>query len=84
MTDTPKPPFEFANRIIRQMIDHVWGGDIIIEPNDYLTMRAVFRRCGGEWEKILGSDLVHLELLKTVVNSWGALPDHKKKPEEER
>jgi hypothetical protein len=76
--DTPRPPSIFANHVLSQVIRHAFGEDIVIEPCDFLTLRVVFRRCGGEWGKIVEGDLVHLELLKQIVGVWGRMPGREK------
>src|SRR5690606_32303214 len=38
MNDRPDPPRVFANRIIRQMIDHMLSEDMIAEPDDFIAM----------------------------------------------
>jgi hypothetical protein len=64
--------------VLSQVIRHAFGEDIVIEPCDFLTLRVVFRRCGGEWGKIVEGDLVHLELLKQIVGVWGRMPGREK------
>jgi len=78
MECSPDPPLLFADRIIRQLVDHMLGADLIVEENDFQVIRSVFRSCSGSWEKILSGDPVHNELLKTVVTSWGQMPGRKK------
>lgn len=81
MDGVPEVPFQFANRIIKQFVDHMIGGALEIQDSDYQTIRLVFRRCGGLWEKTLNGDPLHNELLKQVVSAWGQQPGHTKKQE---
>lgn len=78
---TPEPPLLFANRIIRQLADHMLGEDMVTDDTDFNVMRSVFRQCGGSWERVLNGDPVHNELIKTVVTMWGQTPGRKKEPE---
>jgi DNA topoisomerase-1 len=74
---TPEPPLLFANRIIRQLVDHMLSEDLITEEVDFHVMRLVFRQCGGSWEQLLNGSPVQNELLKTVVTTWGKMPGRK-------
>lgn len=77
MDDAPKPPLVFANRVIRQFVDHLVGEDIITTKTDYTVMRLVFRWCGGSWEMINHGDIVHNRLLATIISAWGGMPGRK-------
>ncbi len=74
MDDTLDQPKIFANRVIKQIVQHMVAEDMVLDPADYLAIRSVFRRCGGSWEKFGGGDQVHIELLKFIITSWGAMP----------
>lgn len=74
---TPELPLLFANRVIRQLVDHMVSGDMVLEDPDFDVLRKVFRQCGGIWEKFLNGDPLHNELLKTVVTVWSQMPGHK-------
>lgn len=78
MIDSPDPPRIFANRVIRQLIDHSFGEDLIAEPDDFLTIRTAFRSSGGSWRRIGDGDTAHLDKLKNVVTAWGQMPGRKK------
>jgi len=67
-------PKIFANRVINQVIHHLVAEDMVIEPKDYKALREVFRKCGGSWEKFVSGDQIHIELLKTIVGTWGQMP----------
>ena len=60
-------------RSILQMVQHMLAEDMIIKPEDYTALRKVFRQCGGSWEKLASGDQLHLELLKTILTSWGQM-----------
>jgi len=78
---TPEPPLLFGNRIIKQLVDHMLGDELVVEDRDFNVMRLVFRQQGGSWERLLNGDPVQNELLKTVVTTWGKMPGRKQEPE---
>jgi hypothetical protein len=78
MDDTKQPPKIFANHVIRQMVDHMLGDGIILEPKDYLIVRTAFRSLGGEWDQVGEGALDHLEKLKNVITQWGQMAKPKK------
>lgn len=69
--DSPDPPQVFANKVIRQMVDHMLEGRSM-EKKDYLSIRTVFRSCKGSWQEIIDGNIKHLKLLADVVVGWGA------------
>ena len=71
MDDSPTPPLVFANRVIDQFLEHLFGGEIKADDKDYQSIRTVFRWCGGNWEKLATGDMGQIQLLQTVVTSWG-------------
>ena len=77
MDDQQKPPLVFANRIIRQFVDHLVGENTTILPQDYLVLRTVFRWCQGSWERVGHGDIVHNRLLASILTAWGAMPGRK-------
>lgn len=82
MDDEKRPPLEFANRVIRQMVDHLFAEALIIQPEDFTALRVVFRHCGGSWFRVLHGSVVDLNLLLKIVAAWGKMPDRKHEPEE--
>lgn len=81
MDCAPDPPLLFANRIIRQIVDHMVGGDTVTEDSDFNVIRHVFKQCGGKWESVLNGDPLHNELLKNVITAWSKSPGRKKDQE---
>jgi len=77
-----KQPKVFANKVLCQLIHHMVDENMVIEPRDYIALRKVFRRCGGSWEKLGEGDQVQIELLKTIVTSWGQMPGRKKESDD--
>lgn len=69
-----KTPQIFANKVIRQIVQHTLAEDMVIQPEDYLAIRKVFSQCAGSWEGLGNGDLKHLALLKKVITVWGKRP----------
>lgn len=74
MECVPDPPLNFANRIIRQLVDHASSPDMQCEEADFNDMRSVFRQQKGSWERVWHGDPEHLDLLKRIVQVWSAMP----------
>lgn len=72
-----KPPLIFANRVIRQLVDHQFSDGMLIEPADYASIRVVFRQKGGSWESLWHGDFKQLESLNSIVLAWGKMPGRK-------
>jgi hypothetical protein len=79
---TPKPPKIFANRVIKQLIQHMFADSLKIESEDYDSIRVTFRKLDGRWEDFLLGDPEQLEKLQNVIKAWAALPDRKQKGED--
>lgn len=77
MNDKPVPPHVFANNVLKQMIEHSFGDELVIEYADYQAMRVAFRSIGGLWTEIGDGNIVHMTLLAKVVTAWGQMPDRK-------
>jgi len=66
-----KLPLVFANRVIRQLVDHLLGEQVIMTPEDYRAIRVVFRWCKGSWEQLELGNIVHNRLLIKIISAWG-------------
>lgn len=71
-------PQQLANRVIRQIVDHIFSDDMMVEPNDYLVVRTVFRRLGGTWEALICGDPAVISKLIQATSVWGSLPERKR------
>ena len=78
MNDRPIPPKVFANHLLKQMIEHMLGEDIIITAEDYQTLRIAFRNGGGLWGEVVHGNIVHLTLISKLVGAWGQMPERKR------
>jgi len=79
MADEPK---QLANKIVRQIVDHIFTDDYMTDVNDYMAIRLAFQKLGGSWEKIVNGDQAMADILLKVVMAWGSLPGRRKKSEE--
>lgn len=75
--DERKAPLLFADRIIRQLVDHMFAEDLVVEPQDYAAIRQVFKWCDGSWERFGSGDMGQNKLLSTIVVGWGKMPGRK-------
>lgn len=74
MEDAPQQPLLFANRLIRQLMDHLLGPEVIAVPSDFTTIRTAYRFAGGSWEALILGDIVHTRLLEELILAWGKQP----------
>jgi len=74
-------PKILANRVIKQMVEHMLADAPELEGKDYMVLRTVFRSAGGEWSAITYGDTKHLDLLKDIVTAWGKMQGPKKQSE---
>lgn len=79
MDDKPKPPRIFANKVIKQLISHMFADSFKLKASDYQAMRVVFRSLGGTWSAIWHGDMKQLELLQKVVKGWASQPHEQSK-----
>ncbi len=77
MDDSTWTPSVFANKVILQFIQHILSEDMMVEPQDYLVIRTVYRGCKGSWDRLADGDIVMLELLQKIISAWGNMPGRK-------
>ncbi len=78
MDDAVWTPRVFANKVILQFVQHILADDMIVENDDFMTIRLVFKWAGGSWDALANGDLVMLELLQKIIIAWGKMPGRKK------
>lgn len=78
MDDRPKPPKIFANRVIKQLVEHMFADGFKVKAKDYMAIRVVFRTLGGSWDQLGLGSMKDLDLLQQVVTGWSKLPHEKK------
>lgn len=69
MDAEPETPLLFANKVIYKFVDNLLGRPV--DRDQASTLRVVFRRCGGEWSRIVSGDPVHIGLLIRLIQAWG-------------
>jgi hypothetical protein len=82
MNDKPKPPLVFANHVLKQMIEHMFGEDMLIKQADYTALRTAFRWAGGSWIEIGMGSMVHIGLLMKFITAWGNMDERKRTGEQ--
>ena len=82
MDAPPSPPSQLANRIIRQFVDHLFGEDMLTFKDDFLAIRVVYRKMGGNWIPLIDGNKEAIGLLENIVTGWGQMPGRKRKSEE--
>lgn len=78
MDDRPKSPRIFANKVIKQLVSHMFADGFKLKSSDYEAIRVTFRKLGGSWIQLGLGDMAQLGLLQKVVTAWGSLPHEKK------
>jgi hypothetical protein len=69
MDDPEETPLFFANQVIHKFVDNMLGRGI--DSKQCQVIRVVFRRCGGQWFRVVGGDPVHIGLLIRLIKGWG-------------
>ena len=65
--DAPKkPPIVFANRVLRQFVDHMIDEQMVILPRDFTVLRTTFRSYKGSWEQLTLGDIQQMRLLSRI------------------
>lgn len=68
-------PRVLANKVIRQLIQHMVSEKLEPTWEDYAAIRVVFRQCGGAWDALMQGDIEAMTRLKSVVAAWGRMPE---------
>lgn len=71
MDSPPDQPIVLANRVIKQLTDHLLAGAVTPEEEDFNIIRVVFRKLGGNWTDLYKGDIEQTKLLEKVVTNWG-------------
>ncbi len=59
-----------AWRIVRQLVDHVYGSDEKMSSDDFLTVYRAFAGAGGSWEAFIQGDIKAVALLESALDSF--------------
>lgn len=74
MDDIAWSPRIFANKVILQFVQHILAEDMVVEPDDFMVIRLVFKQAGGSWDELANGSVVMLELLQKIISAWGQMP----------
>ncbi len=77
MDEAAWSPKVFANKVILQFVQHILSEDMVIEPDDFMVIRMVFKKCGGSWDELANGSVLMLELLQKIIGAWGKMPGRK-------
>lgn len=59
-----------AYRIVRQIVDHVYGSDETVSPEEFLHVYHVFNGAGGSWEAVVNGDMHAVALLEGAIDRF--------------
>lgn len=68
--DVPDPPLYFGHRVIRQLVDHMYGPSTVLTRPLADAICKVFLDSGGKWTLLAQGHYLHFQLLFTIVTSW--------------
>ena len=57
-----------AYRVCRQIVDHVYGSDEKLSPDEFLQVYRMFNGAGGSWEAVVRGDLHAITLLEGAID----------------
>jgi hypothetical protein len=58
-----------AWRVVRQILDHCWGG-ADLSDDEFVELCVDFRRRGGLWEPVMSGDLDAIVILEKAIDSF--------------
>ncbi len=59
-----------AFRIVRQILDHVYGNDQKMDDEEFVHLYRTFVRLGGSWEAVVRGDINGFDLLESLVAAF--------------
>lgn len=59
-----------AYRIVRQIVDHVYGPDEKVTPEEFLHVYRIFNGAGGSWEGLIGGDMRSVAMLEGALDRF--------------
>lgn len=70
--DEQLEPKIFANKVIQQLMDHLFGGTISLQKKDFELMRLAFTQMGGVWQGLFEGRIEDFEKLMKIVEAFGS------------
>ena len=59
-----------AYRIVRQIVDHVYGPDEKVSPEEFLHVYRIFNGAGGSWRELIGGDMRSVAILEGALERF--------------
>lgn len=59
-----------AFRVVRQILDHIYGSDQVMEDEDFLSIFRTFVNLGGKWEHLLNGSPADMNRLMDVLKAY--------------
>jgi hypothetical protein len=59
-----------AYRIVRQVMDHIYGPDEKTSGKDFVSVYRSFREGGGSWESLMAGDMASVKVLEDVLEDF--------------
>jgi len=59
-----------AYKIVRQIVDHVYGSDEKVSPEEFLHVYRIFNGAGGSWEGLIGGDMKSVAILEGAIDRF--------------
>lgn len=59
-----------AYKIVRQIVDHVYGSDEKISGEDFVFVHHAYIADGGSWEKLMAGDMGCVKILEDVLERF--------------
>lgn len=59
-----------AFRIVRQIVDHVYGSDEKVSSEEFLQVYRMFNGAGGSWEGLINGDMKAVSLLEGALDRF--------------
>lgn len=69
MSDSPVKQ-TVAYKIVRQIVDHVYGSDEEVTPDDFMSVYRIFNGAGGSWEGIIRGDMHSIAVLEGALDRF--------------
>ena len=59
-----------AFKIVRQIVDHVYGSDEKVSADEFLHVYRIFNGAGGSWEGLIGGDMKSVAVLEGAIDRF--------------
>lgn len=59
-----------AWRIVRQIVDHIYGSDEKVSAEEFMQVYRMFVGAGGSWEGLIDGDMKSVALLEGAIDRF--------------